>query len=324
MRAPYVSRLYFFEIFTVANFLILLFALRKVTMPLETLFHLAPSIALGFLVQGVIGILIRLAFAARRGEVRALLATYRSKDWLVDTFRLALCSGLWVHTYGWIKLAVPVLHPRLFDQELWALDRALCFGYSPNVFLLTIFSAPRWLRVVDWTYANVFFASVNITGIFMASAPARRLRVAFMNSNVMLWLIGAWMYVALPSLGPAYCFPEVWIPLAPLLARTQTFQRLLMSNYEAVLASFHGVSRPINILFGIGAFPSLHVAFHTLAFLWLRRLTKWGGPLFGVFAVFIFIGSIVTGWHYLIDGVAGAALAFLCYIAAQRVPAIRA
>jgi len=267
---------------------------------------------------------IRLAFARRRGVARELFTTYRSTEWITDTLRLAIFSGLWLHTYGWIKLAIPILHPRLFDQQLWNLDRALCFGYSPNLFLLTIFSSPPVLRVIDATYADVFFISLTIAGIFFGSAPERRTRIAFMNSNVLLWLIGAWLYVALPALGPAYRFPEVWLPLAPLLERTQQFQRLLMSNYNAVLASLRGTPRPINILFGVAAFPSLHVAFQTLAFLWMRRLTSWGGTLFGIFALFIFIGSIVTGWHYLVDGIAGGLLAWACYAAAQRVPAIRA
>ncbi|MDP9362156.1 MAG: phosphatase PAP2 family protein [Acidobacteriota bacterium] len=325
MKAPFGVRLYFFEIFTIANFVVLLFALRHITsMPFWTLGAIAPAVAGGFLLQALIGMAIRLTFAARRGAARELLATYRSKDWMADTVRLAIFSGLWVHTYGWIKLTIPVLHPRLFDQELWNLGRALFFGYSPSMFIHTVFAAPRVLRVIDWTYANAFFVSLNIAGIFMASAPERRLRIAFMNSNSLLWLIGAWLYVALPSLGPAYRFPEVWLPLAPFLGRSQTYQRLLMSNYQAVLASLRGTPRPINILFGVAAFPSLHVAFQTLAFLWMRRLTKWGGAVFGIFAVFIYIGSIVTGWHYFIDGVAGAALAWACYAAAQRVPAIRA
>ena len=319
------GRLYFFEIFTLANFLLLLFVVRGMTtMPLSTLGVIAPSIAGVFLLQALAGMAIRLAFAARKGTARELMVVYRSKGWLIDTLRLAVFAGLWMHTYGWIKLLIPLLHPRLFDQQLWNLDRAIFFGYSPNVFLVTIFSAPPVLRVIDWTYANVFFASLNIAAVFFASAPERRLRIAFMNSNVLLWLIGAWLYVALPSLGPAYRFPEVWLPLAPLLDRTQTFQRLLMTNYNAVVSQLRGVRRPFNILFGVAAFPSLHVAFQMLAFLWMRRLTSWGGIVFGIFAVFIFIGSIVTGWHYLIDGVAGVLLAWMCYTAARRIPAIRA
>lgn len=325
MKAPSGARLYFFEIFTIANFVVLVFALRPIqSVAVWSLGAIASSIVVGFLLQTVIGMAIRLAFATREGTVRELWEVYRSKDWIVDTLRLSIFTGLWMITYALIKLMIPLLHPRLFDQQLWNLGRAICFGYSPTLFLLTLFSAPPLLRVIDWTYANVFFASVNMAAIFFASAPERRLRVAFMNSNTLLWLIGAWLYVAVPSLGPAYRFPEVWLPLAPLLGRTQMYQRLLMTNYQAVLDSFRGVRRPINIFFGVAAFPSLHVAFQALVFLWMRRLTKWGGPVFGVFAGFIFIGSIVTGWHYFIDGVAGAALALACYAAARHIPAIRA
>lgn len=325
MKASQNVRPYFFEIFTTLNFLLLLFALRGMaTMPLRTLDSLPVSIAVGFILQALIGGVIRLAFAARRGNARELLGIYRSKLWIIDTFRLALFSGLWAHTYSWIKLATPMLHPRLFDPQLWNLDQILCFGYSPSFFLLTLFSEPQVLQVIDWIYAIGFLASVNVIGTYFASLPDHRVRVAFMNANALLWLIGAWLYVAVPSLGPAYRFPEVWLPMARLLERTQHFQRLLMSNYRALLSAPQKEPQAINILFGVAAFPSLHVAFQVLAFLWMRRLTKWGGIVFGSFAIFIFIGSIVTGWHYLIDGIAGAALAWMCYAASQRVPAIRA
>jgi hypothetical protein len=325
VKASQIGRPYFFEIFTVCNFALLLIALRGITrMPLRTLDSLPVSIAIGFVLQALVGAGIRLAFAARRGNARELLATYRSKDWIVDTFRLAVFGGLWAHTYSWIKLATPMLHPRLFDQQLWNLDRILCFGFSPNIFFLTLFSKPEALQAIDWIYAIGFLASVNVIGTYFASVPEKHVRIAFMNSNALLWLVGAWLYVAVPSLGPAYRFPEVWLPMARLLQRTQHFQRLLMSNYRALLSAPQRTPQAINILFGVAAFPSLHVAFQVLAFLWMRRLTKWGGIVFGSFAIFIFIGSIVTGWHYLIDGIAGAALAWMCYAASQRVPAIRA
>ena len=40
-------------------------------------------------------------------------------------------------------------------------------------------------------------------------------------------------------------------------------------------------------------------------FLWLRRLWTWGQVMFGFFVLAILLGSMVTGWHYLIDGLAG-------------------
>ena len=319
------ARPYFFEIFAVVNFIAFCAALPFIAQQaVHTLGIDLPMVIGWFLLQTLAGMGVRLVLAYRRGAARELLATYRSAGWIVDTLRMAIFSGVWVHTYGWIKLAIPILHPRLFDQQLWNLDRAICFGYSPNIFLLTIFSAPPVLRAIDVTYGYLFFITLILAGSFFGSEPERRIRIAFMNSNTLLWLVGAWLYVAVPSLGPAYRFPEVWLPLAHLLQVTQFYQRLLMLNYDSMLSSLRGMQRPVNILFGVAAFPSLHVGFQTLVFLWMRRLTKWGGTLFGICALVICIGSVVTGWHYLIDGIAGALLAWGCYIAACRVPAIRA
>ncbi len=314
MRALRASRPYFFEWFTFGNFLLIQVLLwTTLRAPMETLPRVVWSLASGFLLQAAIGVGLRALVAWRRGTLTQYLAIIRRPSWVADTVRIAIFSGLFVHTYGWIKLAIPLLHPRLFDQQLWDLDRTLGLGYSPNVFLLSLLGAPSVLRTIDWTYANIFLASLNLAGVFFASSPSHRIRIAFMDSNVAMWLIGAWLYVALPSLGPAYRFPEVWLPLAPLFVHSQTYQRLLMANYQNVLAYARGIPRPVNVLFGVAAFPSLHVAFQTLVFLWMRRVWRASELLFALFTIVIFVGSIVTGWHYLIDGVAGFLLAWVCF-----------
>jgi hypothetical protein len=319
-----IARPYFFEIFTVANFIVLLFLYPTVVRPMAGTFPavFVPFI-LCFLVQVLIGMAVRLVVAYRGGTMQELVAVYRSRDWIADTVRMIVFTGLWLHAYTWIKLATPILDPRLFDQQLWNVDRAIGFGYSPTVFLVTLFSAPMMMRLFDASYVTVLFPALSVVPSFLLSMPERRVRIAFMNSNTLLWLLGAWLYVAIPALGPAYRFPEVWLPLAPYLTRTQHAQRLLMTNYRAVQISLMAGSEPINIFFGVAAFPSLHVGFQVLAFFWMRRLTQWG-TVFGLLALFTFIGSVVTGWHYLADGIAGALLAWGAYAAAQRVPAIRA
>src|SRR5207249_5176682 len=65
---------------------------------------------------------VRAVVAWRRGQLRDYVRVVRSAEWLLDTARLAVASGVFVFAYGWIKLAVPLLHGRLFDQELWDLD----------------------------------------------------------------------------------------------------------------------------------------------------------------------------------------------------------
>jgi len=315
------KRVYLFEVLAVANFIVIAWLLWPIRAPLMMLPRTVWILGAGFLFDAALGVAVRALLAWRRGQLRAYLRVLRSAQWLMDTLRLALGSGLFVAAYGWIKLAIPLLHARLFDQQLWNLDAALLGGHSPNEFVLALFSAPAMLRAVDWSYANIFYASLVIASAYFGSSPSRRLRVTFMNSNVLLWLAGAWLYVAVPSLGPAYRFPEVWVPLAALLENTQTLQRLLMHNYQGVLSFARGANPPVQILFGIAAFPSLHVGFQTLAFLWMRRVWRGGEVIFGFFVVAILIGSLVTGWHYLIDGIAGIALAWLCYCVAIRTAA---
>jgi hypothetical protein len=311
----FVRRPYFFEIFTVVNFIVIQALLWHTTRaPVATLLKMFAVLVPGFAVQALVGIAVRAAIGPREQYLRLI----RSREWLADTARIIVFSAFSMQTYCWIKIAIPLLHPRLFDQELWDLDRMLFFGMSPNILFLNLFSSPLALRFVDWSYANVFYASLFVAAAFFASSPDRKVRLAFTDSNIAMWIIGAWLYVLVPSLGPAFRFPEVWLPLSDVFGNTQTLQRLLVSNYTTVLAYRQGIVKSVNILFGIAAFPSLHVAFEVLAFLWMRRLWRYGTIIFGVFTLIIFLGSILTGWHYLIDGLAGALLATVCYVIASR------
>jgi hypothetical protein len=299
MRRPY-----FFEIFTVLNFAIIQVLLWRITRaPIGTMLVTFVSLVPLFVVQALIGIGIRLAFArAKRQEYAAVI---RSRRWISDSARIILFNALSVHVYGWIKLSIPLLHSQLFDSQLWNVDRAIFFGHSPNIFFLDLFSTS--LRFFDWTYANVFIASINIASIYFLSDARERVRIGFMNSNTLMWIAGAWLYMIVPSLGPAYRFPGVWLPLSAVLANTQQLQRVLMTNYQHVLRL-----EQANVLLGIAAFPSLHVAFEMLVTLWMRG--RWR-LLFGLITVIIFLGSLITGWHYLIDSIAGVALAVLSYLA---------
>ena len=300
---------YFFEIFTLANLIAIATWMHVTThAPWTQMTNGFGSTFGGLLAHALLGIAARLLVCTLRRDARAYLDIIRSPVWLIDTARIVIFTVLVTLTYAWIKLMVPILHPRLFDQQLWNLDRTLFFGYSPNIFFLSLFSAPSVLRVVDFTYAWVFAGSMALGLGFFMSAPGRRLRVAFMDATAAMWIIGAWLYMAVPSLGPAYRFPEVWLPLGALLGHTQMLQAILMRNYLMVM-------RPnalVNIFFGVAAFPSLHVAWQTLAFVWMRRVWRSGEVIFGIFLLLIFLGSVITGWHYLIDSLAGVALALGC------------
>jgi membrane-associated phospholipid phosphatase len=84
----------------------------------------------------------------------------------------------------------------------------------------------------------------------------------------------------------------------------------LWKNYETGTGLINGIS----------AMPSMHVGASILfAILGFSSGKKWLGYLMSAFAVLIFIGSIHLGWHYAIDGYAGAAVAVVCWWAAGKI-----
>lgn len=309
-----MKRPYFFEIFAVAN-LALIALLAHASLPIvgSPLGHLL-VFSIGIGTQAVAGILFRSVVALVRRD-RSYFAIIRTRAWIIDTLRLIVFGAMVVVVYGWIKLVVPIYHSRLFDPELWELDRALFFGIAPTTFFLDVFGAPWFLRLIDWSYANIFFASASIAYAWVLSHPERRIRIAFANGNAMLWITGGWLYLLVPSLGPALRFPDIWFAHSETLRLTQGLQAILMRNYQNVIraANGAGITEPIRIIFGIGAFPSLHVGSQMYVFLWAHRVWRAGQVMFGIFVFVIFLGSMITGWHYLIDSLAGLLMAYLAY-----------
>ena len=312
-HARHVKRPYLFEIFVLVNLaIVVLFAWESRPL-LGSPLKLVSGIVIAFGTQALLGVVVRSVVALVRKE-RGYFRTIRTVEWLTDTVRLVVAASLVVLTYGWIKLVVPIYHRTLFDQELWELDQTLGFGVAPTVFLLDLLGVPAFLRTIDWLYANIFFASTVVAAAYFFSDPRKKIRIGFANGYAVLWITGAWLYLAIPSLGPAYAFKDIWMIHGETLRITQTYQALLMRNYQNVIRLASGQpAGGVAIAFGIGAFPSLHVAFQTYVFLWMRRLWTSGEVLFAIFAVAIFLGSMITGWHYLVDGIAGVVLAYACH-----------
>jgi PAP2 superfamily protein len=309
-----MRRFYFFEVFALAN-LAAIALLAQGTLPIvgSPLWHVV-VFSSGLVSNVLLGVAVRSLIALVRRD-RAYFRIIRTREWLADTARLVLAGGVVITTYGWIKLVLPIVHPRLFDEELWKVDQLLGVGLSPTIFFVDLFDTGPFLRVIDQAYANIFYASAMLAFSYFLSEPSRRVRVAFANGNAVLWIGGAWLYMLFPSIGPAFRFPDVWMAHAESLRITHRMQVMLMRNFQNVLRASHGepVTEPVRIVFGVAAFPSLHVAFQMYVFLWMRRLWTSGEVLFGVFVFTILLGSMITGWHYLVDGLAGLALAYLCF-----------
>jgi len=261
-----------------------------------------------------------LLVAGRAGPARARLYLRRivSRSALVDLFRLAAVVAMASYGYSWLKVFLPRLHPVLFDPLLAALDQKLHLGVNPVRFAVEIFPFPALWRVLDVYYAG-FVATMLFAIGWFGSALSQRERTRFAAGFAVLWIAAAWWYVATPALGPCYSFPGDVAAARPYLPLQANTQRLLLEQYRAVTgAAGPGRAVTLNAAFGIAAMPSLHVAAQAFVAFFARRRQPRLALVFGLLTALTFFGSLVTGWHYAVDGYAGVLLAWLAYRAGLR------
>lgn len=262
---------------------------------------IAKALLLGIALQA-------LWIAVRRRSLRDYLRTVASARWLLLALRIGVACILFTFTYFWLKVSVPLVHWTLWDPALWKIDRLLHGGLSPSIFLARLVDGTIMVSVLERWYGWWIVSMMLGLGFFCA-LPDELERRRFMLSTVLLWLLGACLYTALPAVGPIYTHPEVWQGLESDMPATRQAQAALWENYQRILKGRTEPLRRFNPTRGVAAFPSLHVAGHWLLLLWAWRTAR---PLFVPFLIGTLLtlaGSIVTGWHYAVDGYAGILLA---------------
>lgn len=246
-----------------------------------------------------------------RQSLRVYLGTVLSGAWLVLWVRIFIATMSWNFAYQWLKVYVPLLNSRLFDEQLWAIDSALHLGISPSVFVATALTGSPALPLLDTWYS---FWIVTIQGAicFFAADLRAGVRRGFSLSCAMLWLTGALVYCSVPALGPVFVSGELWESLRPELSGAAASQAGLVLNYQKLLFIREtGVWVSFNPMRGIAAMPSLHVGAHVLFALWAWRVERPLRALWIGATLLTFLGSLATGWHYAIDGYVGGLLALL-------------
>jgi len=215
-----------------------------------------------------------------------------------------------------LKGAIAVLAPFKWDMALSRLDRALHFGHAPYEYLAVLLRHP--LAVFGFNFAYNFWFVVMVA-LFFASAIARRdtlLRHQFILSFMLIWaLAGFVIAMGFSSAGPCYFarlgLGDEYKPLMNALASANgSYPIWAITTQDMLWSGYTGASTGS---IGISAFPSLHVATAMLFAVYASR--RWGriGLVLWVFAATILVGSIVLGWHYAVDGYAGALLSILIW-----------
>lgn len=239
---------------------------------------------------------------------------------LGDLLRLVLGVVLVAHAYTWLKIFVPILNPRLFDDWFYAADNMLFLGVNPNRLVLGLFRSPAARRFFDWQY-TIYLHSLLVGLAWYLSSVSLVERRRFAVAFTALWLGSAWIYLAVPTLGPCYTLPEDYVEAHRDMPLQKSTQDALIRQYGAVRATKRrGASPYLNPAFGVAAMPSLHVGAQVLLAVWSRGRSRLLAIGFGLMAMLTFIGSLLSGWHYAVDGYAGAFLAVGAAWLGQHVP----
>ncbi len=270
----------------------------------------------------------RLARIGHKGSLLAALGVKLRDDYLAPTrisnaVHAFLFMSLYMVGYTFIKRAIPLAVPFSWDETFMLWDKALHFGRHPFEWLAPLLNDSAITFALNVNY-NLWFLVMFSCWFWQGfSRHDTALRQQFLLGFTLTWFLGTCVLgTLLSSVGP--CFygrllpgPDPFVPLMEWLHQASGVNRIwslrvmdeLWKNYET----------GTGIVNGISAMPSMHVGTSVLfAILGFASGKRWVGWLLSTFAILIFIGSIHLGWHYAIDGYAGAAVAVFGWWAAGR------
>jgi hypothetical protein len=262
----------------------------------------------------------------------ALRDRYLTFERVLAFVLMAVYARVLTDTFISLKAAIPLLNPFAWDATFMRWDRTLHLGRDPWQ-LLQPLASPGVTAVVSFLYNLWIFVLFGVF-IWQAWSVNKRLRKQFFLTFGLAWvLLGTVGATALSSAGPCYygrVTQAAADPYSPLMAylygvdQTHPVWALDVqeSLWDAYVAStrehVEEVPAPAaygtsfaeeagkEMLNGISAMPSMHVAMAVLFALVGWRVSRTLGCALTLFAIAIQVGAVHLGWHYAIDGYVSA------------------
>ena len=237
---------------------------------------------------------------------------------IANTLHAFVANGVFFVGFLTIKKNIPIAVPFAWDEAFMEIDRLMHFGVLPHEILAPLFNYPPVTFLMNVIY-NLWFAV--LTAFFFWQGFRRddsALRQQYLVSYLMTWAVGTCIAgTLLSSAGP--CFygfvvngSDPYAGLMAYLKQANDVYPIWAVPTQATLWQSHLAGR--GDIEGVSAMPSMHVATTILFILCaLRSGKRWLVWFTVIFAIGIFIGSIVLGWHYAVDGYAGALIALACW-----------
>lgn len=250
----------------------------------------------------------------RRGEVRSVMA----ERWPARHWAFALSGlGAWYLCYATfrnVKSMVPFVNHHRYDGRLASIDRGIWGGNSPAHVLHQVLGT----HLAAHVFSTVYIGWIALVPVSIAIALVWTRSTAagswYVTAVAVDWVLGAILYLLVPTLGPVYSAPRDFTML-PHTYVTDLVNSLLTDRH-AVVADVWGSGT----LQTIAAFPSLHVGIMTTICLsvMLFRLKRWIQVVSWIFWVLTVFATLYIGWHFFCDIIGGAAVgSFAVWISAM-------
>jgi hypothetical protein len=228
--------------------------------------------------------------------VRGGLLTH---PWLKPlAFRLGLYMGI-QFTYFFMRGFLPVVNPGSLDRELHQLGSSW-FGVEPAIALEPWITAGTTEWFAFFYYGYFFVLGLHVIPILFFGRDARLLS-EFALGLLLVLSIGQSLYMLVPGYGPSAGLPELFQIALPEGVWWHLVKELVASAgaQKDIFPSIHTAAPSFILLF----------SFHNRAYLPYRY--SW--PLVAFFVFNIIIATMFLRWHWLVDIVAGVALALLAF-----------
>lgn len=267
-----------------------------------------PAIVLGVIALDVVP---RVVWRARSaGGVRAAWRQVMRERWTRKHWMFAIGGvSAWYLCYAAfrnLKSMVPFVNHHNWDDELRRLDEVLWFGHDPAVVLHDLFGtgwAAHFFSGVYFVWIALVPVSIAIALVFTRATSAGSWYVTAVAFD---WLLGAAVYLAVPSMGPVYTIEQRdQFSSLPHTYNTDLAEAL-WDDRVTVLGDVWGSGT----LQTIAAFPSLHVGIMVTICLIVQYvgLARWIRIVSWVFLGLTVLATLYLGWHYFVDVIAGAAV----------------
>lgn len=313
-----------YEAIVVANFAGVLWLLRKralVGLGTARVVRECAAFAISASIFLLVALVLRSLLAGRQAPRRAWIRLYAALRplSLLDLARFLLVMSLTSFAYSWLKVALPLLRQDvLFDDVLYRVETALHFGVNPGRFLQGLFPYTSLWQGLDRWYGAFIYTVVGGMAWFVSVLSPRE-RARFLMGFALLWILGAWWYFAMPSLGPCFVLKDDYAGVRAAMPTQSAVMDVLYDHFGRVRAFHrHPEGTDIYPYLGIAAMPSLHVAAQAFLAFFARRRSRTLFLLYAAATAITSFAAVVSGWHYAIDVYAGLLLAWGCVHLGER------